>query len=282
MNRVVCFFLLFFINLFSLEKAHFSNRPAINGDRKIVIVVTGYNNKDWYKKNLDSIFMQQYTNYHVFYVDDCSTDGTYDLVKDYVNKKGFKKKFTILRNDRREGCALANEYKVIWRCNDKDIIAILNADDFIAHPGVLSHINSVYADSRIWLTYGQFIEYPSKIRGFCKEYEKDIVERNAFREVADIPSHMRTFYAGLFKQIKKEDLKLNGEFLKMSCDMAIMLPMIEMARDHYAFIPEVLYVYNAMNPLSEHRVSRNLQRDLDVLIRSRPRYEKVTSPIRRT
>ena len=62
----------------------------------------------------------------------------------------------------------------------------------------------------------------------------------------------------------------------MTGDIAAMFPMIEMARDHFKFIPDVLYIYNGVNPISEHKVSRQLQRKLDLEIRRRPRYEKVT------
>src|SRR3989304_2120498 len=53
-------------------------------EKHFVVIVPSYNNKDWYQKNLDSIFMQKYTNYHVVYIDDVSTDGTGDLVEKYV------------------------------------------------------------------------------------------------------------------------------------------------------------------------------------------------------
>lgn len=268
------------ISGYGLHETAFVNPPDHNGERRIIIVVAGYNNKDWYRGNLDSVFDQEYQNYHLIYVDDGSIDGTPDLVENYIKEKGFESKITLIKNATRIGCPLANQYRAIHACDDRDIIVILDADDRLPHSKVLQHVNRNYADSRVWLTYGQFIEHPSGAIGFCKDYSKQVVRHNAFREVGDIPSHMRTFYAGLFKQIKIEDLMLDGEFLKMSGDMAAMLPMIEMARNHYKFVPDVLYVYNGANSLSEHRVSRELQRKIDLLVRSRPRYDEVKSPVR--
>jgi len=264
---------------FALSETNFTNSADQNGERRIILVAAGYNNKDWYKGNLDSVFAQEYQNYHLVYTDDASIDGTADLVEAYVKEKGFESKVTLIRNKQRVGCPLANQHRTIDACDDRDIIVILDADDRLAHSKVLQYVNRVYSDSGVWLTYGQFIEHPSGVMGFCKDYPRNIVKRNAFREVGDIPSHMRTFYAGLFKQIKLEDLMLNGEFLTMSGDMAAMLPMIEMARDHYKFVPDVLYIYNAANSLSEHRVSKTLQREVDLLVRSRSRYDKISSPV---
>lgn len=47
------------------------------------VVVPSYNNvaSNLYKRNIDSIFMQVYDNYHVVYIDDASPDKTGQKVK---------------------------------------------------------------------------------------------------------------------------------------------------------------------------------------------------------
>ena len=71
----------------------------------------------------------------------------------------------------------------------------------------------------------------------------------------------------------------NGEFLKMTGDIAAMFPMIEMAREgHFKFVPEILLIYNDVNNLNDHKVSKTLQRKLDLLIRSRAKYGPIESP----
>lgn len=249
----------------------------VNGEREIVIMTASYNNKDWYKMNLDSIFAQRYHNYRVVYVDDYSTDGTADLVQEYVKEKGQEHRFTLIRNTEHKG-AVANHYYAIHDCPDKAIIGILDGDDALAHPEVLSYLNSVYADNNTWLTYGQFMEFPGNIHGFCQDMPAHVVAQNGFRDWGYIPSHMRTFYAALYKQIKKEDLMYNGQFLEMLADIAAMFPMIEMARDHFKFIPHILYKYNGANVINDHKRSKKQQRDLDIMVRARQRYDKITSP----
>ncbi len=51
-------------------------------ENRFVIVIPSNNNKDWYQKNLDSVFNQRYLNYRVIYIDDGSTDNTGTLVED--------------------------------------------------------------------------------------------------------------------------------------------------------------------------------------------------------
>lgn len=269
---------VFYVISLQGDATEFINFSDQYGQRAMVIMVASYNNKDWYQWHLDSIFAQQYHNYRIIYVDDFSTDGTADLVEAYVKEKKQMHRFTLIRNIQHKG-AVANHYHAIHTCDDKEIIVIVDGDDALAHKDVLSFLNEVYADNNIWLTYGQFIEYPGKIPGFCCPMPQEVIAHNAFRDWVHIPSHLRTFYAGLYKQIKKEDLMLNGEFLEMLADIAAMFPMIEMARDHFTFIPHILYSYNAANVINDHKKSKALQRSLDLMIRARKRYDKVSSPI---
>lgn len=266
----------YFLNLFAYDCM--INSPALNGEKSIVVVIPSYNNKNWYKKNLASIFSQKYQNYRIIYIDDCSSDGTGDLVRQYVKDSAQEHRVTLFNNKERV-TALPNLYHAIHLCNSRDIIVIVDGDDCLLNSSVLRYINYIYSDPNVWLTYGQFVEYPAKVKGFCRSFPSEIVEKNAFRSFQEMPSHLRTFYAGLFKKIKLEDLMYEGDFFKMTYDMAIMLPMIEMARDgHFKFIDEILYVYNSENQISDHKVNRELQRKLDSVIRSRKPYEKVTSP----
>jgi hypothetical protein len=99
----------------------------------------------------------------------------------------------------------------------------------------------------------------------------NIVAANAFREHR-CPSHLRTFYAWLFKEIDLKDLLYKGDFFSMTADMAMMYPMIEMAGERHLFMPTINYIYNMNNEINDNRVNAQLQRDLDSYIRKSPRY----------
>ena len=181
-----CLGFLFLCTGFSLQC------DEVKQENPFVIVTASYNNKDWYKKNLDSVFAQNYTNYRVIYVNDCSPDGTGDLVEQYIKEKGMEDRVTLIKNTERCG-ALANQYKAIHSCKDEEIIVILDGDDWFPNGNVLSYLNKVYADGTIWLTYGQFREYPGGGVGFCSLMPDEIVSGNKFRDHNHIPSHLRTF-----------------------------------------------------------------------------------------
>ena len=247
------------------------SRPIIRGERHIVIVTCSYNNGLFYTWNIDSILNQKYSNYHVIYVDDCSEDKTFDLVQEYVQENGAEEKFVLIHNVERKK-ALANLYTAIHMCKPTDIVVILDGDDRFASDVVLQRINQAYADPAVWLTYGQFREHPSGEVGFCKAYPKDIIEKSGFRYYGPTPSHLRTFYAGLFHRIKIDDLMFQGQFFPVTYDLAIMFPLIEMARDHHLFIDDILVDYNSENPINDHKVGKSLQRKFDLIIRARTVY----------
>lgn len=242
--------------------------------KKFVILIASYNNKKYVKKNIFSA-LQDYPEecYRIIYIDDCSTDTTYELAQDIIaiiNKPGL---FTLIHNEINMGAQYNHWYAINNLIEDDEIVVILDGDDLLAGDFVLNHLNALYSNHDIWLTYGQYQEINSCKIGFNKPMPEYIIKQNAFRKWQDIPSHLRTFYAKLYKKINVSDLKYNGTFLTMCCDMATMIPMIEMARDHFLFIPEVLYFYNDKNPISDHKKSRKVQIEIDKYIRSLPVYQ---------
>ena len=245
-------------------------------EKEILIVIPSYNNKAWYQKNLDSIFSQKYKNYRVIYLDDASPDGTGNLVARYIEEKKQEDRFILIRNQENQG-ALANVYRAIHTyAQDHEIIVIVDGDDWLSNEYVLSRINKAYSDNNTWLTYGQFKRYPSGTIGFCNYFPDFFIENNLFRDYRFISAHVRTFYAWLFKKIKKEDLMHNGRFVPASTDSTAMFPMLEMAGKHVKFIPDVLYIYNrATTGNVDKKYGDNIQWDYVCIARERPRYQRL-------
>lgn len=238
---------------------------------KFVFVIPSYNNSEWYKDNLDSVFAQTYDQYRVIYVDDASPDHTGDLVKQYIKKKRQENRVTLIQNETRVG-ALANLYKAIHLCSPNEIIVNLDGDDWLAHNRVLEQLNQVYNNRNVWLTYGQFIYYPSYEPGLGEQIPQEVIDDNEFRTFTRGTTALRTFYAGLFQHIKKEDLLYNGDFFPVAYDLAIMLPMLEMAGQHTRFMPDVSYVYNIDTPINDFKVRFENQAEIDRFLRKKEKY----------
>jgi glycosyltransferase involved in cell wall biosynthesis len=249
-------------------------RSITTTEKKIVVVIPSYNNSLWYKKNLDSAVKQRYNNFKIIYIDDCSTDNTGQLIEAYKQKNKINN-LTIIHNRQRRG-ALYNHYHALHMCADDEIIVSLDGDDWFAHRDVLARINHEYCTKNIWLTYGQFQNWPQPTRGWCKQIPADIIDHNTFREFGFCTAQPRTYYAWLAKKIKKEDLlDTNGNFYSVAGDVALMFPMLEMAGNRFSFIDEILYIRNIQTPINDFKIHQQKQEQTTIAIRKKTKYQRL-------
>lgn len=245
-------------------------------DKQFAILIMSYNNRKFCEKNLQSVLDQDYQNYRVVYVDDCSTDDTYKKVQTFVKKHKLEERFTLISNAKNRG-AVANFYSTVHSCKDEEIAVLLDGDDWFAHPYVLSKLNKYYANPDVWLTYGQYLLYPSYRKELEQTINPKICSERGIRNHSWVTSHLKTFYAGLFKRIDLKDFIYDGEYFPMASDLAFMFPMIEMADGHAYHVPEVMYIYNYDNPLCDAKNDMDLQVALGEHIRTLPSYPKLDS-----
>lgn len=236
-----------------------------------VIIVPSYNNHDWYKQNLDSIFFQNYPNYRVIYINDASKDDTGELVKNYLDHNNLWDKCTYIENSTNHG-ALYNLYHAIHSCENHEIVILVDGDDWLKDLEVLARVNQEYQDPNVWLTYGQFEWSTNGSKGFCCDYPREVIKHNSFREAVWVSTHLRTFYVQLFKKVKMKDLMYQNTFFKVAWDLAMVYPMLEMAQERHRCIPDVLYVYNNHNPLNDSKLYAHQQLVVDHIVRKKQRY----------
>lgn len=263
---------LFFFILLLFNQFCYCEEP----NKRFVIVIPSYNNKDWYQKNLASVFNQEYENYRVIYIADGSTDGTDQLVEEYVKQTEQQDWVTLIKNSERKG-PLACMCQAVFSCDKDEIVVDLDGNDWLAHEKVLSKLNKIYADPDVWMTYGQFIYYPSFKKGIASKVPNEIVNQNKFRSYGGGITHLKTFYAALFQAIEKEDFLYEGNFIQKAHDLAYSIPISEMAGDHIRFIPETLYIYNHSYPTNENKASTPLEGEMDRYIRRKAKYEPLRS-----
>ncbi len=259
---------------------------------EFVVLVTSYNNEEYLERNLDSIVSQRSTvPFQTIYVDDGSKDRTGELVDAYAEKHRLdESQFLIIHNEIQLGSGIANIYNSVHNLiEDHKVVVCVDGDDYLSFPGVLERLEREYKDPNVWMTYGRFVVYPAgEFWSICWGYDDETIKTRSFRQHHNVPSHLKTFRAKLFKQVKKEDLlDVDGDFYKKAWDMAMLFPMLEMCApkdphgiNHSRFIEDtVMYIYNFANPIGDFRNSggRQEQMRLDHSIREKEVYEPLTT-----
>ncbi|MEX0672400.1 MAG: glycosyltransferase family A protein [Candidatus Babeliales bacterium] len=254
-------------------------------EHSIVVMIPSYNNAQWYKRNLDAVFAQNYTNYKILYIDDCSADGTADLVERYIAEKKQSHRSVVIRNKDRQ-LALANIYYAVHRCDDHDIVVVLDGDDWWNTHQALAIINQAYQDPAIWMTYGRHVKWPQGGLGWGSQLSHQRVKKHSFRN-GQYLDQQRTFYAWLFKQVKLEDLlcvetaQYAGQFYPTNYDIAMMCPIIEMAAHNFKFLPNAMYVYNVGTQVNDWTIHRKDVVTLGKFIREKKPYAPLAAPVYR-
>ncbi|MBM3197004.1 MAG: glycosyltransferase family 2 protein [Chlamydiae bacterium] len=241
---------------------------------KFVILILSYNNQKWVKQNLQSALSQDYENFRVIYVNDASSDRTLEIANKFIENHPRKEKVALFSNLFNQG-TMSNFYFYTHKyIDDDEIVVTLDGDDTLAHPQVLKVLAEVYDDKEadIWITYGQYRTTFNE-KGHCQAVAPT-KNLNFFRMCPFYFSHLRTYKAWLFKKIAKIDFMYKRQFYQVAADVALMLPMMEMARNgHYRFIPNELYVYNTSNPISDFKLKPEFQVATERYIKRKKPYQ---------
>jgi glycosyltransferase involved in cell wall biosynthesis len=237
----------------------------------MVILTTFYNAENYIERCIASVLGQTFKNFKCYLIDDVSTDSSYELSKKLINND---ERFVLIKNTEKK--YKTHNYVSILNENleigDNEVIVELDGDDWLSNSNVLKLINEIYLDENIWITNGSF-KYASGGMGFSSEQKNfDSLRTSVFTA-----SHLRTWRVFLWKKIKDGDHKdSEGNYWKINADLAYMLPMLEMSNNkHYKFIPDILLIYNDINPLNDHKVDINLVNKLSLEIRKREKYESI-------
>lgn len=224
---------------------------------KIKIIIPFYNPGDFLEQCVATAITQRYDNYQMIFVDDMSTDGSYDKLP-HDDERAI-----IIKNEVRK-TALENIHDAIMNhCDADDIVVLLDGDDWFPNKKVLKYIDEQYKEHDCWIMYGQ-ANWTNGQRGFASAYTEE-----EFKDIRKSPfrvSHLRTFRAGLYQSMELQDPGFSGlkddkgEFYKSSYDTAIMFPIMEMAGyEKTKFNDTILYIYNRDNPISDDKVDQGLQ-----------------------
>ncbi len=250
---------------------------------KFRIITPSYNNEEWIEYNLASILNQTYTNYKVTYIDDASTDSTYQKVKEIV---GELPNWNVIKNSENRG-AMYNYFNNLstYIKDPEEIIIHLDGDDWLYDETVLEKLNAFYNEKDCWMTYGGFIVWdgedtePTLPYPQSTEHPEFVHKYKLYRQDLWRASHLRTYRAFLLQAVNLEDLRSleDGEYYWHASDLAFQYPCMEMCPKEKIQVVDFfdcVYNHSKANQVRTHEREAASNAKYEIEIRNRKKYKE--------
>jgi len=246
-----------------------------NATQTFRIIVPFYNAEGFISRCIYSLKRQQNKNFKCYLIDDVSDDKSGTIAALYTEDDD---RFIFIQNEDKK-YALGNIAETIDSIDDideNDIIVLLDGDDWLPSSNVLSHLEKIYNEKDCLMTYGSYVYAPHGNKGVePSEYPDDVIQNNSYRTDQWRASHLRTFKYSVWSNVNHDDLKNEEGYYKVAYDQAIMLPLLEMSGERAAYIPEIMHVYNRINPLNVDKTKQKEQHQTALAVRSKEPYQRL-------
>jgi hypothetical protein len=148
-----------------------------NSQQRIVIITPTFNSSKYIEKCIRSVITQDYDNYLMVVIDDCSTDNTYDIAKKYESDK-----VRVIRNTENKG-AVRNQIESINNfCERDDIIMFLDGDDSLVNDNQIFHFYNNLYDGTTEFSYGSCWSMVDNIPLVSQPYPEQIKKEKKYRQ----------------------------------------------------------------------------------------------------
>lgn len=198
-----------------------------------------YNSKKYIQETLDSVFAQTYQNFEIIAIDDGSTDGTYEFIKEkYIDPR--------LKLYRQENHGLSYTRNKCAELSSGEYIAFLDHDDIWVPTKLEQQVEAIrkskYPPALVFGDY-QLIDQSGTAGKILRVNDGIILSDNFFettlnarRNIVGLSSVM------LEKKLWDIGIARFDSCYRMAEEYDVWLKA-SMANPHYAYVPSVLYYY---------------------------------------
>jgi len=208
-------------------------------DESVVVAARGQNTPlakiDRFAAGLE---MQSDQSFGVVVIDDASSDTSPAYLQERLRFLG--NRLTLIRHARPRGRMLNNVIAIREVCtNPESAITVVDIDDSLADSSVIEKIRELFR-----LGHDVVLAAPFRPEVPTKVYQPSF--RNPRGEFGgDVWIHLRAFAKHLFDELPNELLQVDGDWLQVCDDYAIMIPIVEMSVSPI-YVPEFWYWHERM------------------------------------
>ena len=231
-----------------------------NLQQRMVIISPMYNAEPYIEKCIASVITQDYDNYLMVIIDDCSTDNSYEIAKKYESNR-----IKVIKNTENKGAVRNQIEAMIKFCEGDDIIMLLDGDDSLVNDNQIFHFYNNLYDGTTEFTYGSCWSMVDKIPLVSQNYPEQIKKEKKYKQYKfnwNMPyTHLRTFKCYLLDGVSDGNFKdENGNWYKAGGDGSLFYTAIEKADPNKVkVVSDIVYNYNDISPLNDYKVNSEEQ-----------------------
>jgi len=166
----------------------------MNDDMKISVVICTYNRANLLPRALESVLMQSYQDFEIFIYDNCSSDNTKDVVKEYMD---LDSRIHYICRD--ENIGILNNMKQGIEAVTSPYYCLLNDDDFLLADQFEKAMNAFQSSDEIGFVSSRVIHIDT--RGEKKYFS--LMNQG--------------WKAGIYHPSKKVSLKMSKDHFSFTC-----------------------------------------------------------------
>lgn len=221
------------------------NKPLVS------IVFTSYNHKEYLRQALDSLVSQTYPNLEIIIIDDCSTDGSQEVLKEYEHIENINLQLKTQNSGSyvkasNYGASFAKgEYILFAQCDDfaeaNQIETLLNAFESNPSVGVVFSKSNLVDEKGITFTD----DFVGRERSFKRSVkENGLITRSKMKEFLSFSCVIPNLSAALIKHDLFKEINGLSERYLVVADWEFWLDLTEKT-DFY-------YIHQPLNYFRQH------------------------------
>lgn len=191
-------------------------------DDLVSILVCSYNSQKYIIDCLNSIYHQNYTNLELIISDDCSTDNTFEIIKNWVSIHSYRFKNCIIKKNELN-LGISKNYNSIIKLANGRFVKIFAADDILLENAICKEVEYLLKYDNYDIVYGNCIiigssdKYPidkidtrkllyNQIPKYGKNLVSDLLKNN-FIAAPSVMYRLKTFlnYGCFREDLRYED-----------------------------------------------------------------------------
>lgn len=240
-------------NLYYTEKSKPFTYHNTDNQPLVSVIIPTFNRKDMLKRAVDCVLKQDYPNIEVIISDNCSDDGTFEMVRENY---GIEKRVIYQRNEKNLGPTM-NYNIAFYGFARGEYCMTQSDDDYIIDSGYISKAVKILNENKdlsfVFAGYYYNNEEKNSIYRVKPDYRSNIDGRDFFINfLTDKYPNMPNLCTTLFRREaahEMEILKCDPDCL--AADLSMLLRLL--LRGNAGFIDDIVLVYT----LHKRSISRN-------------------------